>query len=113
VSNWLIPDPAATRWRRWDDEIVVYHAPQAATLLLDGDTAEVFQCLADRAGQPITESELLQRLLGADGGPAAAADSADPSDAAATDSDRAAEISHVRDILDSLRRSGLAECRAS
>ena len=103
MSNWLIPDPAATRWRRWDDEIVVYHAPQAATLLLEGDTAEVFQCLADRAGQSIEESELLQRLLGADG------DAAD-SDSAA---ERAAEISHVRDILDSLRRSGLAECRAS
>jgi hypothetical protein len=110
VSHWRLCDPAATRWRRWDDEIVVYHGPLAATLLLEGDTATVFQLLAEEAGHPIPESELMLRLLGSEPPSEDSRAAAALADGTAADGD---DFRLVRDILDSLRTSGLAECRAS
>lgn len=110
ASCWRLCDPAATLWRRWDDEIVVYHGPLAATLLLEGDTATVFQLLAEEAGHPIPESELMLRLLGSEPQDVAAPDVPGIVHSDAPDND---EFRLVRDILDSLRTSGLAECRAS
>lgn len=110
ARHWHLCDPAATLWRRWDDEIVVYHAPLAATLLLEGDTATVFQLLAEEAGGTISEADLMHRLLGDEPAVGVSPDAPGIAPGDRSDSD---EFRLVRDILDSLRTSGLAECRAS
>lgn len=91
-GRWHIDPAAARHWRAWDDEVVVYLEPTASTLLLPADAASVFLTLLE-AGPAGLDADGLRAELGEPG--------PEP------ERDR-----HLRDILDSLQNSGLAECRA-
>lgn len=88
---WRLTPEASRHWRCWADEVVAYCGPTASTHLLTDDLAAVFMALAE-AGGGLDEAALQQALF--DAPPAAE------------------QCRHLRDILDSLRQSGLAECRA-
>lgn len=90
--RWRLAAAADLRWRAWDDEVVVYHEPTAATHLLPADAATVFLALHDAGAGGSSESDLWHEL----GEP-------EPTDERKL---------HLRDILDSLSNHGLAECRA-
>jgi PqqD family protein of HPr-rel-A system len=83
-------------WREVGGEVAVYHPPSASTHLLEGASAAVFSVLANTAGESLSESAILAAL--------------DPGDSSAASAE---EMRRLRDILDSLQHSGLAECRAS
>lgn len=90
--RWQVDAAAARHWRAWDDEVVVYHEPTASTLLLPADAATVFLTLCDAGPAGLDEPGLCDEL-----------------GETAPDETRR---QHLRDILGSLRTSGLAECRA-
>lgn len=90
--RWRLDAAAGRHWRAWDDEVVVFHEPTAATHLLPADAATVFLTLRDAGQDGLDEASLWDQL-----GESAPAD---------------ARKQHLRDILGSLQASGLAECRA-
>ena len=90
--RWRLDDAAGRHWRAWDDEIVVFHEPTAATHLLPADAATIFLTLRDAGPEGLDEAALWSEL-----GESAPADE---------------QKRHLRDILGSLQESGLAECRA-
>lgn len=90
--RWQVDPAAARHWRAWDDEVVVFHEPTAATLLLPADAATVFLTLLEAGPAGLDEAGLRDEL-----------------GETAPDDER---IRHLRDILDSLQTRGLAECRA-
>jgi PqqD family protein of HPr-rel-A system len=93
LIRWRLDAVGALRWRRWDGEAVVFHEPTASTHRLGSDTTTVFELLVEAGVDGLDEPALM----------AAVGASADD-----TELQR-----HLRDILDSLQTSGLAECRAS
>ncbi len=90
--RWCVDAAAGRHWRSWDDEVVVYHEPTASTLLLPADAAAVFLTLCEAGPAGLDEPALCDEL--------------------GADAPDGAQRQHLRDILDSLQRSGLAECRA-
>jgi PqqD family protein of HPr-rel-A system len=90
--RWAVAGSAGLQVRRFDDDLAVYHEASASTHLLEQDLAAVFTVLANSPNRAFDEGELLTEL-----GETA------PDQAAAR---------RLRDILDSLQASGLAESRA-
>jgi PqqD family protein of HPr-rel-A system len=91
--RWRLDDAAGRHWRAWDDEVVIFHEPTAATHLLPADAATVFLTLRDAGPDGLDEVSLWHEL----------GESSAPADE---------RKQHLRDILGSLQASGLAECRA-
>lgn len=87
--RWRVPEDAARHWRNWGDEVVVYLPGAATTHLLDGNSAAVFLTLLESAAAPVSEEDLRALLI----------------DSAEGD----ANTRLLRDILDSLQNTGLAE----
>ena len=94
--NWHLVSADSLRWREWDGEVVAYVGASASTLLLDEASSAVVLTLSQAAPEGLSESALLDAL-----------------GEAPADTDSAAELRQLRDILDSLQRSGLAESRAA
>lgn len=95
-TRWRLDPAGATAWREWGDEIVVFNERTSSTHRLESLAAAVFSVLARSTGERSLPD--IVRELDDDGG----------GECAATPE----EIDRLRDILDSLRQCGLAECRA-
>lgn len=92
-GRWFLSPAAEAHWRTWGDEVVAYHEATASTHLLEGNLATVFLALEAAGPRGTDEAGLWRDLEGVE--------------------PTADQRLQLRDILDSLHRSGLAECRAS
>lgn len=90
--RWYVSQVSGRYWREWEGDVAVYQEATASTHLLEADLASVFLALC-AAGTPGLDEAGLWREV----------DEAEPSEA---------QRKRMRDILDSLQTSGLAECRA-
>lgn len=96
LLNWQLAPAATLVWHAWEGEVVAYASPSASTHLLNEASSAVFLALSEAGPEGSSEPRLLDSL-----------------GEASADDDSAAELRQLRDILDSLQRSGLAESRAA
>ncbi len=59
TQRFAVPDPDQLRWRRWDEETIVYHVPSGETHLLNELSAAALESLSHR---PASADELAKRL---------------------------------------------------